>query len=161
MNKRIEAQKIDPSTLDEEDIRAIEVALNQEVRAFRFYAKAADMLGNPSGRAAFEYFRQEERGHVEVLEAVRGPSDRVEKEDLAYGFMDAGSGAMEAVQWAMKEELNSQSMYRRLESRCAHPGLKDLFRRLASAEDHHFSVLHEMRRIIEAGRLDQFDYRTV
>ena len=145
----------------EEDLWALRHALTVEGGAARFYAQAARLTTIPSGRDAFLYLAEQEQRHLDVLETeIRrfsvGPVEP--GEPAQYRPIPPPEDALGAVDIAIQEEQDSQSLFLNLKERCSTPQAKRLFDQLAMDEDRHLVILNEIHEVITSNRLNHFDF---
>ena len=89
----VEAPDVGSPRWNMSEYRACEVALHSEKKAFEFYDRALESVQDPQVRALFVELREEEAGHVRLIEAVIAklpPSARVEAEDQDDSYMRMG-----------------------------------------------------------------------
>ena len=89
----VEAPDVGSPRWNMSEYRACEVALHSEKKAYEFYDRALESVQDPQVRALFVELREEEAGHVRLIEAVIAklpPSARVEAEDQDDSYMRMG-----------------------------------------------------------------------
>ena len=145
----------------DDDLWALRHALSVEGGAARFYAQAAKLTTSPSGRDAFLYLAEQEQRHLDVLETeIRrfslGPVAPVEP--VADRPITPPEDALGAVEMAIQEEQDSQSLFLSLKERCSTAQARRLLDQLAMDEDRHLVILNEIHEVITSNRLNHFDF---
>lgn len=135
----------------------IDLAMQAERDAARFYADAAEQTTDPRGRDLFRQLARFEQAHFTALKKFR--------ENLGHGAFEGYRGeelipekpaappltlseiarrkATDAVDIAIKTEEQAAGAYRRLAGEANDPRLREFFTRLASDEELHRKVLED------------------
>ncbi|MBN1124409.1 MAG: ferritin family protein [Sedimentisphaerales bacterium] len=129
--------------------KILDFAIDEEMRAFRWYMELAESTSNPSMQKAFKEFAQEEMGHKMKLEGIRkggkwiGTSSGQEVVDLKLAeIVDEPEPTpdmtyQDALRMAMKKEKAAFLMYISLAQLCEDAGLEQVFQALAAEEAKH------------------------
>ena len=89
----VEAPDVGSPRWNLSEYQAYQIALHSEKKAYEFYDHALGSVQQPKLRALFEELREEEAGHVRMLEEIIAklpPSARTEPEDLDDSYMRMG-----------------------------------------------------------------------
>lgn len=81
----VEAPEVGTPRKNMSELKACQLALAAEKKAYAFYDSALPKVTQPEVRALFEELREEEAEHVQMIEAIIArlpPSSRVDLEDL-------------------------------------------------------------------------------
>ncbi|MBU2643370.1 ferritin family protein [bacterium] len=147
-----------------EKIKAIEIALNNELRERDFYLKQSEKSADPLGKKMFATIAQEEEEHYEYLKelhqklqkAGKWPDDisAVIKETNVKQVLDelvdkvhykstATADDKEALRIAINFEKSAYQFYTELIKQSDQPNEKALFEQLAALEMEHMTSLEE------------------
>jgi erythrin-vacuolar iron transport family protein len=86
----VEAPEVGASSWNMSPLKAYQVALSSERKAFAFYDQALRYVDQPDVKALFEELRAEEAEHVQMIEAIIAklpPSASIELEDEDEGAL--------------------------------------------------------------------------
>ncbi|MBN1818753.1 MAG: ferritin family protein [Sedimentisphaerales bacterium] len=129
--------------------KILDFAMDEEMRAYRWYMELSELANNPSMQKAFEEFAQEELAHKAKLEGIRkgnqwiGISSGQEVTDLKLAEIvdepepTADMTYQDALRLAMKKEKAAFLMYTSLAELCEDAKLEQVFRSLAAEEAKH------------------------
>jgi rubrerythrin len=135
-------------------------AIYREIGARTLYRKISDAIRNPEGKEKFHRLANDEEGHRKKLESwylklfkAKFVADRArlgesETADLKIGDQ---TGALAAVDLAIRAEMQAEEFYTHQAERAAMPELKALFERLAKEEHGHYEMLEAERNSITGG----------
>jgi len=148
----------------QENLNALEVALNNEIREREFYLKNADRTKNPVGKAMFNQIADEELEHYERLKEVHERWERNEKwpETVPLKVKDTivkdilkdsvknldktperDDDDLKAIQIAIDFESKGTSHYAKLRDDVSDPKEKEFFNLLARIEHGHYLSLKD------------------
>lgn len=142
--------------MDMEEIRRLfGIAIEREIEANEFYAKAAKSMNDAAVRAIFNDLAKDELGHMELLERFReDPTlqmkmikpdvDYKVAEEVALPKLSTDMKPADAIALAMKKEQQAMEFYRNMAAQCSDSGLKDIFNNLADMELGHKSRLETL-----------------
>ena len=129
----------------------IETAIGREQEAYRFYEAVARKASDPGVREVFQKLASEERDHERLLWKSRGDATLNLKFTAPYDFKVAEAVEMpelssdmkpaEAIQWAMKKELQAAEYYQGLAGSCSDGALRSAYENLANMELGHKHIL--------------------
>jgi rubrerythrin len=129
-------------------------AIDREQEASRFYEAVAQKASDPSVREIFQKLASEERDHERLLWQSRGDSTLNLKFTAPYDLRVADSVDMpelsadmkpsEAIQWAMKKELQSAEFYRGLANSCSDSAVRSAYENLSNMELGHKHILEDL-----------------
>ena len=149
---------------EQENMNALEVALNNEMREREFYLKNAERTKNPVGKAMFNQIADEELEHYERLKEVHERWERDEKwpETIPLEVKDTivkdilkdsvknldkmpekDDDDLKAIQTAIDFESKGASHYAKLRDDVSDPKEKEFFNLLASIEHEHYLSLKD------------------
>jgi len=147
-----------------EQLNALEVALNNEMREREFYHKNAQRSTNPLGKAMFQQIGDEELEHYERLKELHKKWEKQEKwpetvplkvketvvKDILQDVlkkvdeMPAGDDDdLEAVRKALDFEAKGAAAYAKLRDSLSDPKEKQLFDLLSKIEHEHYLSLKD------------------
>jgi rubrerythrin/predicted RNA-binding Zn-ribbon protein involved in translation (DUF1610 family) len=143
---------------EQEDIRAIKVAMEAEKNAYQTYSKAAKKTKNPKGRDMFQQLSEFEMNHYHKLQGLlkslqekgewilySGTSLKKKtiplKAEKAKGQEQLTD--MDALKMAIREEKKTQGYYRSMAELARDPRGRDMYKRLADEEALHEKVLND------------------
>ncbi|HDP95193.1 MAG TPA: hypothetical protein ENN40_07530 [Candidatus Aminicenantes bacterium] len=125
----------------------IDFAVEREVDAIRFYQDLQKMVRFNSQRELLHEFEEMEKGHVEVLEKIRGMEParidvpRIQNLQISdYMVASPPTGDMnfeDIITIAMKREEAAQRLYTDMAGKVDDPQLQKLFLRLSAEEAKH------------------------
>jgi rubrerythrin len=120
------------------------VAIEREQEASRFYEAVAEKAGNPNVREIFQKLAVEEREHERLLWKSKGdatlhlkfnaPHDLKIAETVDMPVLTADMKPAEAIQWAMKKELQAAEFYRNLAGLSSDGAIRSAYENLANME---------------------------
>ena len=149
---------------EKENLNALEVALNNEMREREFYLKNAERTKNPIGKAMFNQIADEELEHYERLKEVHERWKRNEKwpETIPLKVKDTivkdilkesveniekmperDDNDLKAIQIALDFESKGASHYAQLRDDVSDPQEKEFFGLLARIEYGHYLSLKD------------------
>ena len=149
---------------EQENMNALEVALNNEMREREFYLKNAERTKNPVGKAMFNQIADEELEHYERLKEIHERWERNEKwpETIPLEVKDTivkdilkdsvknldkmpekDDDDLKAIQTAIDFESKGASHYAKLRDDVSDPKEKEFFNLLASIEHEHYLSLKD------------------
>jgi len=147
-----------------ENLNALEVALNNEMREREFYLKNAERTKNSIGKAMFNQIADEELEHYERLKEVHERWERNEKwpETVPLKVKDTivkdvlkesvknvdkmperDNDDLKAIQTAIDFESKGASRYAKLRDDVSDPKEKEFFNLLAKIEHEHYLSLKD------------------
>jgi rubrerythrin len=125
----------------------LDFAIEQEIKANKFYLDLADKVENPALSQALKVFAAEEQGHREKLEQVKSgaefkPSDKkIPDLKIADYVVDVEEGPNLSYQgilvMAMKKEKAAFKLYSDMAQRSDDERIKETFEALAQEEAKH------------------------
>lgn len=143
---------------DQENMKAIRIAMEAEKEAYQTYAKAAKMTKNPKGKDMFQQLSEFEMNHYQKLKALlksleekgewllyEGTNLKKKKIPLKT-YKPKGQEQLtdlDALKIAIREEKKAQNYYRSLAELTRDPRGKDMYKRLASEEELHEKLLND------------------
>ena len=149
---------------EQENMNALEVALNNEMREREFYLKNAERTKNPVGKAMFNQIADEELEHYERLKEIHERWERNEKwpETIPLEVKDTivkdilkdsvknldkmpekDDDDLKAIQTAIDFESKGALGYAKLRDNVSDPKEKEFFNLLASIEHEHYLSLKD------------------
>ena len=143
---------------DREDIKAVKVAMEAEMKAYQAYSKAAKKTTNPKGRDMFRQLSEFEMNHYQKLKDLlrslqeKGEWILYEGTTLKRKAIPLKIGKpkgqeqltdMDALKIATREEKKAQAYYRSMAELTGDPRGKDMYKRLASEEALHEKLLND------------------
>jgi len=149
---------------EQENLNALEVALNNEMREREFYLKNAERTKNPVGKAMFNQIANEELEHYERLKEVHERWERNEKwpETVPLKVKDTivknllkdsvesvdmmpekDDDDLKAIQTAIDFEAKGASHYAQLRDNVSDPKEKEFFNLLSKIEHEHYLSLKD------------------
>ncbi len=145
-------------------MKAVETAIRMETDAMKFYTDAARRTAHPFGRKMFQSFVQDERRHLEMLEAIlKGldfeiregePREAVKSifETLRSEMMErigATTDEVNALKIALNMEKEGFEFYRKAAAGTDDEKERALFERLSREEEQHYSILQNTHAFLE------------
>ena len=151
---------------DQEQLRALEVAITNELKERKFYLRHAQVAKNPLGRAMFEQIAEDELAHYKQLKQLEAswttdeslPESipaKLKGSDLKKTLNDllkatdalpqTDHDELEALQTAMDFEAKGIAFYKRLRDLVSDPKEKAFFDLLAHMEQEHYFALKKTR----------------
>jgi len=132
--------------------RIFGIAIEREIEANEFYAKAAKVAKDPSVRAIFEELAKDELGHMEMLEGflddptlpmkmVKPTADYHVAEETELPKLSVDMKPADAIALAMKKEQQAYEAYQKLAAQCTDPSLKVILENFANMELQHKTSL--------------------
>jgi rubrerythrin len=125
----------------------LEFAIENEIRAAKFYEELSDQAKTKSMKETFEKFSKEERGHEARLKKIKqegkfksSNKDIIDMKMSDYLVKSNVKGKMtyqDALILAMKREKAAYKLYKRLEKAAPTPELRKIFKKLANEEANH------------------------
>ena len=125
----------------------LEFAIENEIRAAKFYEELSDQAKTKSMKETFEKFSKEERGHEARLKKIKqegkfksSNKDIIDMKMSDYLVKSNVKGKMtyqDALILAMKREKAAYKWYKRLEKAAPTPELRKIFKKLANEEANH------------------------
>ncbi|UCF05477.1 MAG: ferritin family protein [bacterium] len=140
--------------------QALELAIYREIGASGLYKTIADTISNPEGKQRFERLSKDEEGHRIKLEkwfeklfgtAFTMSSEGIKQSEIAGVSLKRHSGALEALDIAIKTEEQANNFYRMQADHADDPDLKALFLALAEEENGHHELLEAERNALIGG----------
>jgi rubrerythrin len=149
---------------EQENLNALKVALNNEMREREFYLKNAERTKNPVGKAMFNQIADEELEHYERLKEVHERWERNEKwpETVPLKVNDTivknilkdsvksvdmmhekDDDDLKAIQTAIDFEAKGVSHYAKLRDNVSDPKEKEFFDLLSRIEHEHYLSLKD------------------
>jgi rubrerythrin len=126
-------------------------AIDREQEAYRFYEAVANKATDPNVRDVFKRLALEEREHERLLWRSKGdatanlkftaPPDFRITESVDTPQLSLEMKPADAIQWAMKKELQSAEFYRGLAGACADSEVRSAYENLANMELNHKHIL--------------------
>ncbi len=143
---------------EQEEVKALRVAMEAERSASQAYARAAKATKDPRGRDMFEQLSEFERNHFEKLrEQLKSLQDKgqwtvyrgtslkkpraLEAPKLPKG--EDTLGDMEALKIAIREEKKAKGYYRSMAELTKDPRGKEMYKKLAEEEALHEKLLND------------------
>lgn len=142
--------------MDNEEIkRLFTLAIEREIEANEFYAKAAKSMKDESVRAIFSDLAKEELGHMELLERFKEDptlemkmkkpaTDTKVAESVELPKLSTDMKPADALALAMKKEQQAMELYLGMAANCSDSGLEAIFRNLADMELGHKNRLETL-----------------
>lgn len=140
-------------------------AIYREIGARDFYRTIADAIKNPEGKKRFSHLSNDEEGHRLKLEGwyrklYEAPfvADKKEsrKAEIKGVVVDEKTGAMAALDIAIKAEMKAEEFYAHQAETVSDPRLRDLLVQLAGEEHGHYELLSAERNAL-VGQFYWFD----
>ena len=149
---------------EQENLNALEVALNNEMREREFYLKNAERTKNSVGKAMFNQIASEELEHYERLKEIHERWEKNEKwpetvplkvkdtiiknvlEDSVKSvdtMPEKDDDDLKAIQTAIDFEAKGASHYAQLRDNVADPKEKEFFNLLSTIEHEHYLSLKD------------------
>lgn len=153
---------------------ALSRALDLETEGYEFYMRCAENTKSKEGQEMFRYLAEEEQTHYKKVKEIfknefrkefekyEGISEEmgqsgVFEEKVPGGNLDEKSDALDALNIAIKAEVNSIELYEKLAEGSSKPDIKNLFEKLAEEEKKHRSILEaEVEFVTETGEFHDF-----
>ncbi len=140
---------------DNQKVNAIiDHAINRENEAIKFYQELQGVAALSEKKKFLQNLAKTEEGHKNTLEKIRrkeiGEMTIPEVQTLRISEylievpLNEKMSYQDILIAAMKREETSNKLYNELANRCADPGIKKLFRKLASEEAKHKLKFEEM-----------------
>jgi len=149
----------DISWTNHEDLKAVRVAMEAEIKAYQTYAKAAKMTKNPKGKEMFQQLSEFEMNHYtrlkDLLKSLQekgewilyaGTSLKMKKIPLKASIPSKGQEQltdMDALKIGIREEKKAEAYYRSMVELAKDPRGKDMYKRLAEEEALHEKILND------------------
>lgn len=139
---------------------SIEVAIYREIGARNFYRRISEVIKNAEGVEKFSQLSSDEEGHRIKLETwfeklvgekFTAENEKVEQSEIRGFKVDEQTGALEALNIAIKAEDNAREFYAEKAEKADIPELKELFTNLSEEEAGHFNLLEAERNAIIGG----------
>ena len=125
----------------------LDFAINNEIRANKFYLELADRMDRPAMKEAFLEFAEEEKKHEQMLLRIKeghkldAAADKVKDLQIGDYLVDAETSPtmsyQEALILAIKREKSAMMLYTDLAARTDDGQLQRLFSSLAQEEAKH------------------------
>jgi rubrerythrin/DNA-directed RNA polymerase subunit RPC12/RpoP len=147
------------SWTNQEDLKAIRVAMEAEKNAYQAYARAAKMTKNPKGKEMFQQLSEFEVNHYtklkDLLKSLQekgewilyaGTSLKKKKIPLKAATPPKGQEQltdMDALKIGIREEKKAEAYYRSMAELAKDPRGKDMYKRLAEEESLHEKILND------------------
>jgi len=143
---------------EQEDMKAVKVAMEAEKEAYQAYSKAAKKTKNPKGRDMFQQLSQFEMNHYQKLkELLKSLQEKGEwvlysgtsfKKKSIPVKMEKPKGQeqlsdMDALKMAIREEKKAQAYYHSMAELAKDPQGKNMYKRLAEEETLHEKILND------------------
>jgi rubrerythrin len=154
---------------DPDRIKALELAITNEMRERKFYLKHADRTKNPLGRAMFQQLAEDEREHYERLkemeerwkdtfpETVPAEIGQSDLRKTLKQLVDAiepvpisDENELQAIRTALAFEARGVAHYTTLRDLVTDPKEKAFFGLLAEMEQEHYRILKETKEYLTA-----------
>lgn len=146
-----------------------EMAVQMEKDGIEFYRRASEKTSDPLGKEMFLSFVKDEESHLKLLEELFGgtgideamgilregtPRERVESVFASAGSevrerIAAGVGEIEALKIGMDMETQGYKLYKEAAEGAASEEERDMFERLASEENQHYTMLQNTHTYLE------------
>jgi rubrerythrin len=149
----------DLSWTNQEDLKAVRVAMEAEKKAYQTYAKAAKMTKNPNGKEMFQQLSEFEMNHYtklkDLLKSLQekgewilyaGTSLKKKKIPLKAATPSKGQEQltdMDALKIGIREEKKAEAYYRSMAELAKDPRGRDMYKRLAEEEALHEKILND------------------
>lgn len=136
-------------------MNSIEISINMETDAIKFYEEAAGKTAHPAGKKMFLSIAEDEKRHLEMLSCIlkgldihykdASPMQNMKTifESLKENMMQriaATNDELEAFKVAMKMETEGLEFYRNLLSQVNSDKEKQLFEKLIYEEQQHYDM---------------------
>jgi rubrerythrin len=144
---------------DQEDLKAVRVAIEAEKNAYQTYAKAAKMTKNPKGKEMFQQLSEFEINHYTKLKDLlkslqekgewilyEGTSLKKKKIPLKAAVPSKGQEQlteMDALKIGIREEKKAEAYYRSMAELAKDARGRDMYKRLAEEEALHEKILND------------------
>jgi len=158
-----------------EVIDALNKALDLETAGRAFYLECADKTKDANGKRMFEYLAGEEEAHFERVEKIYREEFNKEfiesrenpKKPLSIfelkvpgGSLDEKSGALDALNIALRAEENSIMLYTKLLNAAHSDRMKKIFNKLLGEENKHYTLIkQEIETMTKTG--GYYDFKVV
>ena len=128
---------------------ALQIAINEEIKAYNLYKETSDKVANASTKAMLKELAAQELGHRELLESIvnnknyeslgqRIPQDSPGISDfLETSELHKNASPQDVMIFAMKEEEKAYNFYVDMKKHHAGSELEQVFNRLAAEEKGH------------------------
>ena len=135
----------------------IDFAINQEIKAFKFYKILADFVEQPEMAEALSDLALQELGHKKKLEAVKAGQINFDDEEISdLGITnyvedvlpDAKMDYIDLLRIGMKKEEEARKLYLDLAKVAQTKEIRDVFLKLSKEEAQHkmrFELEYELR----------------
>jgi rubrerythrin len=136
-------------------MNAIEISINMEKDAIKFYSEAAEKTSSPVGKKMFLTITRDEKRHLELLRKIFDGLDITisdvspmkniktvfeEMKDEMMERVEATTDELEAFKIAMQMEKEGLEFYKKAASEVSSEKEKALFERLAVEEQQHYNI---------------------
>jgi len=136
-------------------MNAIEIAINMEKDAIRFYTEAAEKTKHPAGKKMLLSITEDEKRHMQMLSEIFKEVDIKINEvspmknmktifesmkDSMMKRIEATNDELEAFKVAMHMEKEGIEFYKKAEAEAQKEKEKALFNRLIKEEQQHYSI---------------------
>lgn len=143
---------------NQEEMKAVKMAMEAEMDAYQTYLKAARRTKNPKGKDMFQQLSEFEMNHYQKLKALlksledhaewvlyEGTTFKKKKIPLKAGKIKGEErlNDLDALKIAIREEKKAQTFYRSMVELTKDPRGKDMYKRLAREEELHEKVLND------------------
>jgi len=143
---------------------ALEIALQMESDAVKFYTEASHKMMNPAGKKMFLAIAEDEKTHIEIIsQIIKGlrmtPRDVTPLKNVKTIFesmknemmkkIAASSDDMESFKVAMKMEQEGVDFYKKTLSKTTKEKEKTLLARLIKEEQQHYSMFSNTYNYLE------------
>jgi len=143
---------------EREDLKALRVAVEAEMKAYQHYSKSAKKTKNPKGKDMFQQLSEFELNHYQKLKELLKSLEEKGKWILYSGTSlkkktvplegEKGKGQeqvtdLDALKMAIREEKKAHSYYRSMAELTKESLGKDMYKRLADEEALHEKVLND------------------
>ncbi len=145
-------------------MNAVEIAINMETDAIKFYREATEKTTNQIGKKMFMSITEDEKRHLEALSQILkgldirykdvSPMKTVKTvfEEMKEEMMqraEATSDELEAFKIAMQMEKNGVEFYKKAAAEAATEKEKRLFERLVKEEEEHYNIFANTHSFLE------------
>jgi len=149
----------DLSWTNQEDLKAVRVAIEAEKNAYQTYVKAAKITKDPKGKGMFQQLSEFEMNHYTKLkDLLRSLQEKGEWILYAGTSMDKKKSSlktvtpskgreqltdMDALKIAIRAEKKAEAFYRSMAELVKDPRGRDMYKRLAEEEALHEKILND------------------
>lgn len=156
---------------------AIDIALQMEADAVKFYGEAAEKTSHTVGKKMFLSIMEDEKRHIEMLksimEGMKVTPDAVnpikniktvfeELKDEMIGGIKATSDDKKALEIAMRMEKEGFEFYKKAAQEAPDPKSKALFKRLVQEEEIHYEIFSNTHNfLVDSGNWFMWEERGI